>query len=473
MEKEVETQHMKFITIFCLIFLCIACQKEKPVPKKTPIAFTKISTYKAVNTTPNLPIAYRLEYFFENGKPHRWIALDADKKVTTEYIYVYDDTWKHTGAKYREEGEPTYNIEKVRFENDSTQVTEWLDSLGKVYYTMTDFLNKEGKTVRAEFKGDKIHGYDTTLYTNEGFPKRILFTNNKGKVFNDRSFVYDSVNAQNDWIARKKIVEDTISEFQIREVSYDQNFTSANHIFYEGILSTGEWSESTFSFTEDEDTFFVSRTTGWQHQFGTIHSKQNGLFATAARIPVLDTIYNGAISPSGTKIIYSKKEKIGEQIYFIEKQQGTWSEPINLTATSYIQGGYFYWLNENDLFFYVAVQNGNIVQGKLIDQEITIVDTLDNLNTVEGTEFSPYVDKQKRFIIFTRFVASNVSQQGFFISYNTGSFEKPIWGNPQKITTLPYGWNAYFINKGSQFLYSDGQNINSVPANILNIQYEK
>ena len=52
----------------------------------------------------------------------------------TDYIYEYDDTWTQIGARYREEGASDFSIEKVRFENDSTMVTEWIDSIGRVYY---------------------------------------------------------------------------------------------------------------------------------------------------------------------------------------------------------------------------------------------------------------------------------------------------------------------------------------------------
>ena len=139
------------------------------------------------------PFQYRLTYYYEDGVPHRWMELDSLGRVTTDYIYEYDSNWKQTGARYREESAVDFSIEKVRFENDSTKITEWIDSIGQVYYRMIDNLNKDKKTYRAAFIGDKLHGYDSTFYTKEGFEKRIFFTNTKGKVFNDRIFKYDSI----------------------------------------------------------------------------------------------------------------------------------------------------------------------------------------------------------------------------------------------------------------------------------------
>jgi hypothetical protein len=112
------------------------------------------------------------------------------------------------------------------------------------------------------------------------------------------------------------------------------------------------------------------------------------------------------------------------------------------------------------------------VQGKLQNQQLRITDELTALNTEEGTEFSPYVAKEKRFIIFTRYLEKGGNRNGFYISLNTGTAENPIWATPQKISTLPYGWNPYFINNRTQFLYTDGDNIRSVPTSTLNIPYE-
>ncbi|AXG69998.1 hypothetical protein KORDIASMS9_02227 [Kordia sp. SMS9] len=465
---------MKNMSIILLAFLVISCDTTtQTIAEEIAPTFSKITQYTYPKNTKDAPFKYRLDYYFDNKKPHRWIELDSNHNVITEYIYEYDSLWNHIGAKYREDGELNYNLERVHFKNDTTKVTQWLDSLGKPYYTMTDYLNPKGKTYRAEFKGNEIHGYDSTFYTKEGFPKRIFFTNTKGKVFNDRTFVYDSISDQKDWITRKKVMNDTVRELHVKETYYNDRYTDANGIFYEGIISTGMWSENTFSFTDDAQTMFVMRTADWDNQFGSIHAKSHGIFTTSTRIPVLDTIYNGAISPSGNKIIYSKKAEGDEFIYLLKKVENGWSEPVNLTLTSQIKGGYFYWLTEKDLFFYSDVQHGNIVQGTLINDQLKITDSLPILNTELGTEFSPYVNREKRFIIFTRYLESDGAQQGFFVSYNLGSYEVPKWSHPKKIKTLPYGWNAYFINDGRQFLYTNGDNIMSVSTKSLNLTYEK
>ena len=238
------TKRFGIFTLMAFILMLIMCKSKVEEPTGKPSIYVeKTDYYKHPKSDKQLPFKYRLEYYHENGNPHRWQKLDSTYKVLTDYIYQYDNTWKHTGALYSENSDPDYGIEKVRFENDSTQITEWIDSIGAVYYTMTDNLNKAGKTYRAEFKGDEIHGYDSTFYTKEGFVERIFFTNIKGKVFNDRQFEYDEVNEYGDWISRRKIMNDTIRELQIREIIYRGESIPINAIYDQKILGEIDKSE--------------------------------------------------------------------------------------------------------------------------------------------------------------------------------------------------------------------------------------
>lgn len=455
---------------FLLLLGVVSCQNETETQITDPsLHFEKINYYKNPVTTNAEPFQYRMTYYFDNGKPHRWLELDSVRKVMTDYIYEYDDNWTHIGARYREEGASNFSIEKVRFENDSTMVTEWLDSIGNVYYTMKDNLNKQKKTYRAEFIGNKTHGYDSTFYTKEGFEKRIFFTNTKGKVFNDRRFVYDSVNKYDDWVVRKKIMEDTIREIQIREVYYDDRFTSKDGKYYEGIVSTGELSENVISFSKDQSVMFVTRTSDWTDQSAFIANYTNGLFTETVPINELDSIYNGAIAPSGNKIIYSVRNENQEGIYLIEKVGDRWSNIINLTASSGIEGGYFYWLTESEIYFQSKTNKGDIVQATLENDTLVIQDYLSTLNTKNGTEFSPYVDADKRYMIFTRYVEGDNSNQGFFVSYNQNNFSSPKWSIPTKLTMLPYGWSAFIINNETQFVYTNGEDFFCIPMEKLKL----
>ncbi len=460
---------LKSFLILVVLSTAVACIQKEERQSQSTLRFEKINFYTYPVHTLSKPFQSRLTYYFDNGKPHRWLLLDSVGRMMTDYIYAYDDAWIHKGARYREDGEKSYDREVVKFLNDSTQITEWIDSLDRVFYTMTDYLNEDGKTFRAEFKGDVVHGWDSTFYTQEGFQKRIFFTNTKGVVLNDRTFEYDSLNTEGDWVVRKKIMDDTIWEVHVREVLYDNTFTSIDGVFYPGVLSTGEWSENTFSFTKDYTVIFQMRTEDWDHQFAYIAQKENGLFTESTRIESLDTIYNGAISPEGSKIIFCRKEEDIERTYLMKKVNGEWTKPYPLAIQSGVSSGYFYWYSEDELYFYVSEENGNIVQGRLAGDSLVVTDPLMALNTESGTEFSPYVDPKNRFIIFTRYMEGNFSQQGFFISYNKNLGAAPDWSKPEKLSMLPYGWNAFILNE-KIFLYTDGEDIISVPIEVLELQ---
>ena len=360
--------------LFLPMILCFTCSCHEMIQNvehlRDTISYEKVSYFKHPVLASDKPFRYRLTYYYENGEPHRWMELDDSGRVITDYIYEYDSSWTQTGARYREESAVEFSIEKVRFESDSTKITEWIDSTGRVYYKMIDNLNADGKTYRASFIGDKLHGYDSTFYTEEGFVKRIFFTNTKGKTYNDRSFNYDSLNQNGDWTIRTKVMADTIREIHEREVYYDNWFITGNGKFYEGILSTGELSENVINFSMDESIVFLTRTSNWTEQTAFIAYNKSGVFTEATPIRELGDIYNGAISPKGDKIIFSVKDQDNEDIWLIKKKDGQWSDKMNLTKSSHLQGGYFYWFSDTEIYFYQNKNNGDIFVGEIDDGKV-------------------------------------------------------------------------------------------------------
>ncbi|MDX1314848.1 MAG: hypothetical protein R3356_05045, partial [Eudoraea sp.] len=240
-------------------------------------------------------------------------------------------------------------------------------------------------------------------------------------------------------------------------------------MFYPGVISTGEWTENTYSFTSDEKTIFLTRTTEWDMQSGHLSTMNHGIFTETKPLTGLDSIYNGAISPDGNLIIYTVKSPQQESIWLLRKTNGEWSQRSNLTEQTGVQGGYFHWFSNSEIYFYIPDNNGDIVKGVLDKGVLIIQDRLPILNTERATEFSPYVDKEKRFILFTRYLEGDAGQQGFFVSYNLGNFEIPRWSEPEKLETLPYGWNGVLINEQTQFLYTDGNDIKSLSAENLGL----
>ena len=451
--------------VIALVFSCTPSEKPTELEKESSIRFEKITYYKfQEGTMDSLPYQYKVTYTYENGKPYRWIDLDSAGRILTDYIYEYDTAWVQTGAKYIEPGEEDYAIERNRFENDSTLVTEWIDSTGQVFYTMIDILNAAGKTYAATFIGDTIHGRDSTFYTKEGWVNRIFFTNNKGKILNDRSFDYDSVLADRQWVRRKKIMGDTVQEVHYRGWMEEGTIWSGK--YYPGIISSGEADENYISLTADGKYAFFTRTQDWTHQAGFLAKKKFGQWQTPELIPALDTIYNGAISPDGKKIIYCTNTGEENPVWLIYKKDGEWQGPDSLG----ISAGYFHWVSDTEIAYYVHDNKGDLASATLIGTTLNPNNDLTAFNTPD-TEFSPYLDPDKRFVIFTRYVIGDEDQQGMFISRNTGTVSNIQWETPIKLS-LPYGWGAFVIGNLEALIYSDGVDIYQVPWEELELPFE-
>ena len=461
------------LMLACLIG-CQETQKADDSSENKMIQFELINYYLIDQQVQEIdPYMSRVTYYFDNGLLHRWIERDSLDRLTTDYIVEYDDNWIQTGAKYieLEAGEPfngSYEVERVKFSGDTLKTTEWLDSAGNVYYQMVENLNEFGLPDRAAFIGEKLHGYDSSYYTSQGFEKRIFFRNTKGKTYNDRSFKYTALNDQGDWIEREKLTEDTVRELQKRQILYYGDDQIEGQKYYDGVISTLE-DENVISFNQDEDVVFFTRGTDWLQQFGFIAEKKNGIFVLPAKMDSMDTIYNGAISPSGNKILYSKRLQESTEIWLIEKQEDNWSSAVNLSMTKGLEGGYFNWYDENEIYFYIPENEGDLVVGTLQNKELRILSRLDEFNT-EATEFSPFMAKDKSYFIFTRYAENDEARQGFFISYNEGVAVDPKWTMPVKIEALPYGWGAFVSADQKLLYYTDGVDIYNVQISKLNIK---
>ena len=467
---------MKALIYFWLLYVYFFALSYAQ-PQKT-IRYERIDYYKVIAQKPSpKPYKSQLTYYYNNGLPYRYITRNAQGKMLVDYYYKYNRQQVCTSALYKEEEETKFSIEQFSYSADSLQKkTEWLDSTGKVYYTMIEYLNaipsKGGKPYRSSFTGKKLHGYDSVFYSKEGFEKRIFFTNTKGKRLNDRSFDYLKINQFQDWTLRNQLRADTIQEVQKRTIYYQKDFFAYTPTFYPEIISQPNLDQNCVSISQSGEWLFFTQGKDWQKQLPYISQKKQGVYTTPQRLTLLDTIYNGAISPSGKQIIYCKRISKNTEIWLTQKVKGQWKTPVNLSKKSGIYGGYFSWFNEQEIYLYIPENEGNLALARLKSQQLSIVHKLQNLNT-KATEFSPWVDPQKRLIIFTRYQEGNKAQQGFFVSYNLGTKKAPKWGKPSKIQNLKYGWGAYvyYFNKHPYFIYTDGVDVFCKSFKKLNLKY--
>ena len=240
--------------------------------------------------------------------------------------------------------------------------------------------------------------------------------------------------------------------------------------FYPELISTSVLEQNCLSFTQDESVVFWTAGNDWEKQLPFLAKKVNGRFTQAQRLVELDTIYNGAISPSGQRILYTVRQGEETSTWLSQQSEGQWLPDINLTKQSGIKAGYFQWYTEKELYLYTPENEGDLARATLEGEELSISRFPGPFNTAEGTEFSPYMGPKKQFLIFTRYLEGEKSQQGFFYSHNLGSESEPKWSLPQKIETLPYGWGADLSRDGRTFYFTDGLDIFAIPYSSLGIR---
>ena len=213
-----------------------------------------------------------------------------------------------------------------------------------------------------------------------------------------------------------------------------------------------------FNFTSDGKTGFFTATRDWEHQIPFLVTF--GEDTVVQQISELGMIYNGAISPSGNRIIYAVRNADYTTLLMTKKTSNGWSKPIDLSEKSKIMGGYFQWFAEDELYFYVPDNAGDLVKGRLVNSVLEITDRFRDINTTH-TEFSPFVGPDGSYLIFTKYVDGDSSQQGLMISHNQGTKENPEWYSPSKIEGIPYGWGAFV--KDDLLYFSDGSSIYFTP----------
>lgn len=239
--------------------------------------------------------------------------------------------------------------------------------------------------------------------------------------------------------------------------------------FYPGIISTTAWEENSISFSRDESLAFWTAGNNWEKQLPFLAKRVNGSYEKAKCILALDTIYNGAISPSGQRILYNVRQDDETSTWLSEYRDGRWNRGINLTDKTGIKAGYFHWYTEKDLYLYIPENEGDLAVATLHGDQLNWQRLPEPINTLRGTEFSPFMGPRKRFLIFTRYLEDEPEQQGFFYSLNTGSEKKPKWDLPKKIEALPYGWGSFLSSDGQTFYFTDGLDIFAIPFSKLSI----
>jgi Tol biopolymer transport system component len=181
-----------------------------------------------------------------------------------------------------------------------------------------------------------------------------------------------------------------------------------------------------------------------------------------------------AFSPDGAKLYFSSnrpitgKEKKDYDIWFITKENGMWTQPVNMGSKVN---------TAKDEFYPSLTRSGNIyftrqMEGK--DEDIvmckfnnnaydTAVSLPDAINT-KGAEFNAFVDPDEQFIIFTGYKRKgNIGSGDLFISKNENGEWREAKNLGDKINGQGNTYCPYVSPDKKQFFFTSSRGLFKTP----------
>ena len=228
------------------------------------------------------------------------------------------------------------------------------------------------------------------------------------------------------------------------------------------------------TFTADGKTLVYACYEDWNNKMPFIARYQDKQWKSEP-LPIIDTLYNLAISPNGEQIIFKKNERVGgketSKTYIVNKKGEGWSSPKALPNLSGIHAGYFHFTPDGTLFLFARQPRTGIYYAHPDKKEgfSKPIWLSDALALEKGDGFDVFVHPNKEKLILTQYYPKNKMEElgevGFYC------FEK-INGKWIRVKRLPiaYGWGAS-ITPDNKFVFVRNGNIQYLPLKDLNIDW--
>jgi Tol biopolymer transport system component len=220
---------------------------------------------------------------------------------------------------------------------------------------------------------------------------------------------------------------------QMRKENIQNNMpVKAPELFAKDVVSTGD-DEFGITFTPDEKTCFFAKKTASTITSSSIvicfSRLENGHWTQPAIAPFSGHYkdFNPFITPDGSKLFFisnrpvtGKKTKDAD-IWFVEKKDLGWSEPINIGAPVNTAG----WelgcsVSANGTIYFSAIrENGNadIYSAAYIDGKYTTPERLDSSINSAANESDPFIAPDESYIIFSSLGRADALHSGGADSY--------------------------------------------------------
>lgn len=257
--------------------------------------------------------------------------------------------------------------------------------------------------------------------------------------------------------------------------------TVAYEVFEPGVISLPDINEGAPSITADGNTLVFTRYQSYGKQVPYI-GQQRGSTWTVSRWPVVDTLYNLAISPDGQRIVYKVRyedEKGASYATFRTDRQtdGSWAEPIALEGALFPNAGYFRIAVDGTLYMYINNSAGNpkgiYTAEPLTDGGYTSPEWLsDAVSAYTSTTYTPIPNERENKLIVNRAgISSDAAKEqlgprGLYLyqKYNGQ------WDTGTPITGIPYTFYAA-MTPDDRMLFVEEGDLYEIDVADLNISF--
>ncbi|MEM1096713.1 MAG: hypothetical protein AAGJ10_19105 [Bacteroidota bacterium] len=234
-------------------------------------------------------------------------------------------------------------------------------------------------------------------------------------------------------------------------------------VFAAGSVSTEAY-ETSPSFSADGQTMVFARYGDDWAQKTPYIAAWDGETWRVAEIPV-GPVYNLAIAPDASSIVYATPSTDGEQALFRMPRKGEgWGTPENLTARHGIVGTYPCMTQAGDLLLYNSAGPSGAGLYRTRETADGFAPLTPLLIPPQGTAFDACSATSERIIYTHCFddMCAPDAQNGVWLLGIDDAMQ-----TPQKIGGLPYVWGVQVVPAWDLVVFTDGNDILSVPLNSV------
>lgn len=131
--------------------------------------------------------------------------------------------------------------------------------------------------------------------------------------------------------------------------------------------------------------------------------------------------YDPIFSPDGKRLYFSSRRPINDQIiseiWFVEKENGIWANPVHVPINGLNKGKYFSSITNDGKIYFNIWATRKLYVADQINGVYEIIDST-NVNMVDFDKGDPFVSPKEDYLIFRGYGEDSFGNADLYISYN-------------------------------------------------------